>query len=81
MDITNFMTWFITQVINMFKTIFTTLDDITFSGTSLLKIIITISILSALIPVLLTIVKSSRVTAERSSKVSSKHGKETNEKD
>lgn len=78
MDITNFMTWFISQVINMFTWIFNTLDSITFAGTSLLRISVTIFILSCLIPIILTVGKSSSVVASRSERVKSKKGKENN---
>ena len=72
MDITNFMTWFLDQVISIFKFVFNTMDSITFMGTSLLKVVLTIVIISALIPILLTIGKSSRITAERADKVRDK---------
>lgn len=54
-DITNFVTWFVSQVISLFGQIFTILDSITFAGTSVLKVIITIIILSSLVGVVLTI--------------------------
>lgn len=54
-DITNFMTWWIEQVVNIFTKTYNILDSITFMGTSLLKVIITISLLSIIIPILLTI--------------------------
>lgn len=56
-DISSFMTWFINQVINIFKFCFDILDSITFSGTSLLRVFLTILVLSVLIPVVLTIAK------------------------
>lgn len=57
-DISNFMSWFIGQVVSMFGSIFNILDSITFSGTSLLKFILVIVILSALLPVVLTLSQS-----------------------
>ena len=57
MDITNFMTWFINQVLSIFGQCFTILDNITFMGTSLLKVILTIAILGIILPVLLTLNK------------------------
>lgn len=65
MDISNFMTWFLSQVINIFTYTFNTLNSITFMGTSLLKVILTITILGALLPVLLTISQTQGVNAER----------------
>lgn len=69
MDITDFMTWFLSQIVSMFTSIFSTLDSITFMGTSLLKVSLTIIILSVLIPILLTVGKSSIIHSERSGKV------------
>jgi len=60
-DITNFMTWWIQQVANIFTYIFNTLNSITFANTSILKVIINIMILSALIPVILTIAQSKTI--------------------
>lgn len=57
-DISNFMSWFIGQVVSMFGSIFNILDSITFSGTSFLKFILVIVILSALLPVVLTLSQS-----------------------
>lgn len=58
MDISNFITWFINEIITMFTSLFNILNNITFANTSLLKVIITIGILGALIPVILTIAPS-----------------------
>lgn len=55
MDITNFMSWFVSQVVNIFTQAFNILDSITFSGTSVLKVLVTIIILSTLLGVILTI--------------------------
>lgn len=78
MDITNFMTWFLSEVVKIFTFVFSTLDNITFMGTSLLNVILTIVILSALLPILLTIARSSRVS--RSGHVKGeKYDKETDD--
>lgn len=69
MDITNFMTWFISQVVNMFTWFFSLLDNIKFGGTSLLKVCITISILVPLVTVLLTIVSNVSIKGSRSERV------------
>ena len=58
MDITYFMEWFIEQIARIFTWAFNLLDSITFSGTSLLGILITITILGAILPVLLTLATS-----------------------
>lgn len=65
MDITVFMTWFLQQVLRIFTYTFNTLDSITFMGTSLLKVILTITVLGALLPVLLTVVQTQGVKAEK----------------
>lgn len=80
MDITNFMTWFIEQVVDIFTFVFVTLDSITFMGTSLLRVLLTIMILSVLVTVLLTIARNPSYSASRSGKVKSKES-DKNEKD
>lgn len=65
MDISTFMTWFLNQVINIFTYTYNTLNSITFMGTSLLKVILTITILGAMLPVLLTVVQTQGVKAEK----------------
>lgn len=65
MDITNFMTWFLNQVIRIFTYSYNTLDNITFMGTSLLKVSLTIVILGTLLPILLTIVNTQGIKAEK----------------
>lgn len=72
MDITNFMTWFMNQVISIFTKCFNILDSITFSGTSLLKVIVTIIIISVLIPVILTISKDVSVIGAKSERIREK---------
>lgn len=69
MDITNFMTWFISQIVKMFSWFFGILDNFKFAGTSLLSVIIVIMIFSALLPVLLTISKSVNFIGSRSERV------------
>ncbi len=69
MDITNFMQWFIDQIVNMFTYFFNLLDSITFMGTSLLRVIITISILIPLMSVLLTISKNGSIRVSKSERV------------
>lgn len=75
MDITNFMSWFVNQVVNIFSWIFSTLDSITFAGTSLLRVSITIVILVPLVGVLLTLTKNSSITVSKSERVSDDEGK------
>lgn len=67
MDITNFMTWFINQVVDIFTFVYSTLNDITFMGTSLLKVILTIGILGALLPVILTLIQRQSIGYEQRS--------------
>ena len=64
-DITDFMTWFLAQVVTIFTYTFNVLNSITFMGTSLLKVILTITILGAILPVLLTITQTQGVKAEK----------------
>ena len=68
-DISSFMSWFINQVVNIFKFSFETLDSITFGGTSLLRVILTILVLSILIPVVLTIAKGVDYVGSKSERV------------
>lgn len=57
LDITEFITWFINQVIYIIGEAFTLLDNIQIAGTSLLKIMIVIFIIGTILPVLLTLTK------------------------
>lgn len=72
MDISNFMSWFITQVVNIFKWFYNLLDSITFGGTSLLKVLVTIVILVPLISVVLTINQNVNVIGNRSERIRNK---------
>ncbi len=72
MDISNFMSWFITQVFNIFKWFYNLLDSITFGGTSLLKVLVTIVILVPLISVVLTINQNVNVIGNRSERIRNK---------
>ena len=55
MDISNFMTWFINQVVSMFTNLFGILEDIEFLGTNLLQVLVTILIIGTILPILLTL--------------------------
>lgn len=72
-DITSFMTWWLNQVVSIFTFTYSTLNDITFMGTSLFKVILTIGILGALLPVILTLVQRQSIGAERRSRERSKN--------
>ena len=72
MDITDFMTWWLSQVLQLFTKIFNLLDSIEFMGTSLLRVIVTILILSVLIPVILTISKSTNFVGSKADKIKSR---------
>ena len=72
MDISNFMSWFISQVFNIFKWFYNLLDSITFGGTSLLKVLVTIVILVPLISVVLTINQNVNVIGNRSERIRNK---------
>lgn len=83
MDITEFMTWFIEQVVEMFSFVFSTLNSIEFLGTSLLQVLLTILILGSLLSVILTISKSVNYVGGKSEKVKSRKSdkRSDNEKD
>lgn len=72
MDISNFMSWFITQVVNIFKWFYNLLNSITFGGTSLLKVLVTIVILVPLISVVLTINQNVNIIGNRSERIRNK---------
>lgn len=55
MDITEFMTWWIDQVVRIMTYIFNLLQSIEFMGTNLLTVITTIIIIGVALPVLLTL--------------------------
>ena len=71
-DISDFMSWFIGQVVDMFGEIYSILDSITFAGTSLLKVLLTILILGSLLGVILTFSKSVNFVGSRSEKLKNK---------
>lgn len=79
MDISNFMTWFVDQVISIFTWAFNLLDSIQFWGTSLLKLSVTIIIINAMIPIILTLVNKGTSIAEYNIKVKEKN-KEAHDK-
>lgn len=74
-DITYFISWFIDLFITLFVFVCDTLDSIHFFGTSLLKFICVLVVLSVLLPVILTLGKSSSVVASRSERIRSKYSK------
>lgn len=80
LDIGNFMTWFVSQCVSIFGSVYNILDSITFLGTSLLKFSITILIISATVSVLFTLVHAYSVMPDTSDKVSSKKSKKKEDK-
>ena len=87
MDITNFMTWFVGQVIVIFTYTYNTLNSITFAGTSLLKVSIGILILGTLLPIIMTLpttavdsYSSSLKKSDKANKIKSKGGKKDDPK-
>lgn len=76
MDISNFMSWFVSQCVSIFGDVYNTLDSITFLGTSLLKFSITILILGSVIGVLFTLSQSMVVNSERSGHLRGSHMQE-----
>ena len=65
MDISNFMQWFVGQVITIFTYTYNTLNSITFAGTSLLKVIIFINVIVPFLYVIITIPKNPRSAYEK----------------
>lgn len=73
MDISRFMSWFLGQMVGLVGWTFDILDSITFNGISILDFLIGVLLLSVIIPILITLVKSRRTPNSReSSKASSK---------
>lgn len=71
-DISDFMSWFVSSIVDIFGELFFILDSITFAGTSLLRVLLTILILGSLLGVILTFsrsVSSNLSKVERSEKV------------
>lgn len=64
-DITSSMTWIVNMFITGFTNVFNWLASFEFAGTNLLKVICTITILGAFLPVLLTIPQNVGAKAER----------------
>lgn len=76
MDITNFMTWFVSQVVNIFSWFFNILDSLQFGGTSVLRVLITIVILIPLVGVFLTLFKNDFRFNSTSERVESSNDKD-----
>lgn len=72
MDISYFMTWFISKVIEIFTYTYETLNDIEFAGTSLLKVIIFINIIIPFLYLVLTIPNGANTAYNRGYKESRK---------
>lgn len=81
MDISNFMSWFVSQVVRIFTWCFNTLDSIQFGGTTLLRVLVTIVILVPLLSVFLTLGKNGGIPVARSEKVRSKSEKDDSNND
>ena len=60
MDITIFINWFINEVVKLFTSIFSILDSIEFSGTSILRFSVSLLVITTLIPIILTLPNSSK---------------------
>lgn len=79
MDITNFITSFISQMVDCVTVVITTLDDIKFFGFSLLSYIITLFIISSVVPLVVSIVQ--KVGIRRGSRSRRSPKSETNKGD
>ena len=65
MDITNFITWFVNQILNIFTWCFNLLNNITFYNISLLQYIISLLILGVILEILFTLVSSNGVRSSK----------------
>lgn len=65
MDITNFITWFIQEIINLISNCFIILYNITFYNISLLEYIISLLVLGVIIEILFTLVSSNGLNSSR----------------
>lgn len=65
-DITNFVNWFISAMVDLFTFIFNTLDSISFLGITLLDYITTIFILSVALPLVVTLLRAHTPEIRRS---------------
>lgn len=57
-DFTNVFNWFFNQLLNIMRYCYTQMDSITISGVSFLDISVTIIILGAILPIVLTFANS-----------------------
>lgn len=80
MDITNFMTQFINLIVNFFIWAYKELNNITFSGISLLQYIITILVLGVIVEILFTLVSSRSISSSRSYAISERRKAERSKK-
>lgn len=65
MDITNFITWFIENILKIFTSSFNLLNKITFYNISLLQYIISVLVLGVILEILLTLVSSNGIRNSR----------------
>lgn len=79
MDITNFVSSFITEMVSLFSYVVNTLDTIEFFGFSLLSYIITLFIISSVVPLVISIVQ--KVGVRRGSRSRRSPKSETNKGD
>lgn len=68
-DITTFMQWFLQQFLTIIGWCFNTLDNITFMGTSLLKVLIAINIIGIILTIFLSIARGVGIKTTREEKV------------
>lgn len=75
MDITNFISWFVSQCVSMFSQLFSILDSVTLFGFSLLDFCLSIFILLPLgINLFIAISKNTALTEKRSYKSAERRG-------
>lgn len=78
MDITNFITWFVNQILNIFTWCFNLLNNIRFYNISLLQYIISLLVLGVILEILFTLVNSNGI--KNSKEYMRKEKKKNNDK-
>lgn len=79
-NITPFMTWWVNIVINTLTKLFNMLDSFEFMGTTLLEVTISIVIISAMLPILLTIANTTRISVEKAERRKAINDRKNNKK-
>lgn len=79
-NITPFMTWWVNLVVNTLTKLFNILDSFEFMETTLLEVTISIVIISAMIPILLTLANTTRISVEKAERRKAINDRQNNKK-